>query len=64
MADRVYIIEKGRLRFVGSFAELEARPDLRDDYLGDLIRRPMASTAESTGDALTVDEDRGLYRGS
>ena len=25
--------KKGRLRFAGSFAELQARPDLRDDYL-------------------------------
>ena len=33
VCDRAAILEKGRLRFVGSFAELEARPDLRDAYL-------------------------------
>jgi branched-chain amino acid transport system ATP-binding protein len=33
ICDRAAILEKGRLRFAGSFAELEARPDLRDDYL-------------------------------
>ena len=33
VCDRAAILEKGRLRFVGSFAELEARPDLHDDYL-------------------------------
>ena len=33
IGDRAYIIEKGRIRFGGTMAELEARPDIRDAYL-------------------------------
>ncbi|MCP5366678.1 MAG: ABC transporter ATP-binding protein [Hyphomicrobiales bacterium] len=33
VADRAYIIEKGRMRFDGTMAELEANPDIRDAYL-------------------------------
>ncbi|MGV0758891.1 ABC transporter ATP-binding protein [Tistrella mobilis] len=33
LADRVYVMEKGRVRFTGTMAELDARPDVRDAYL-------------------------------
>jgi branched-chain amino acid transport system ATP-binding protein len=33
VADRVYVIEKGRIRFSGTSAEFDARPDIRDAYL-------------------------------
>jgi len=33
ISDRAVILEKGRVRFVGAFAELEQRPDIRDAYL-------------------------------
>jgi branched-chain amino acid transport system ATP-binding protein len=33
ITDRVYIIEKGRIRFGGTLAELDRRPDVRDAYL-------------------------------
>jgi branched-chain amino acid transport system ATP-binding protein len=33
ISDRVYIIEKGRIRFGGTMAELEASPEIRDAYL-------------------------------
>ncbi|MFC0217152.1 ABC transporter ATP-binding protein [Pseudochelatococcus lubricantis] len=33
IANRVHIIEKGRIRFSGTLAELEAQPDVRDAYL-------------------------------
>jgi branched-chain amino acid transport system ATP-binding protein len=33
VADRVYVIEKGRVRFGGTMAEFDARPDIRDGYL-------------------------------
>ncbi|MGI6246060.1 MAG: ABC transporter ATP-binding protein [Pseudochelatococcus sp.] len=33
IANRAYIIEKGRIRFSGTVAELEAKPDIRDAYL-------------------------------
>jgi branched-chain amino acid transport system ATP-binding protein len=33
VADRVCVIEKGRLRFSGTTAEFDARPDVRDAYL-------------------------------
>jgi branched-chain amino acid transport system ATP-binding protein len=33
VADRVCVIEKGRVRFTGSVAEFDARPDIRDSYL-------------------------------
>jgi branched-chain amino acid transport system ATP-binding protein len=33
ISDRAYIIERGRMRFSGTMAELEARPDIRDSYL-------------------------------
>ena len=33
VADRVYVIEKGRIRFTGTMAEFDARPDIRDAYL-------------------------------
>ncbi|MDJ1158962.1 ABC transporter ATP-binding protein [Chelatococcus sp. SYSU_G07232] len=33
ISDRAYIIEKGRIRFSGSMAELEANPEVRDAYL-------------------------------
>ena len=32
-ADRVYVIEKGCIRFAGTMAEFDARPDVRDAYL-------------------------------
>jgi branched-chain amino acid transport system ATP-binding protein len=33
VADRAYIIEKGRIRFSGSMAEVAADPSLREQYL-------------------------------
>ncbi|WP_022722560.1 ABC transporter ATP-binding protein [Rhodopseudomonas sp. B29] len=33
ICDRAYIIEKGRMRFSGTIAELEAHPEVRDAYL-------------------------------
>lgn len=33
ISDRAVIIEKGRVQFTGTLAELEARPDVRDAYL-------------------------------
>ena len=33
ISDRAYIIEKGRIRFEGSIAALEANPEIRDAYL-------------------------------
>ncbi len=33
IADRVCVIEKGRVRFSGSVAEFDVRPDIRDAYL-------------------------------
>lgn len=33
VADRAYIIEKGRIRFAGTMAELEAMPAVREQYL-------------------------------
>ena len=33
VADRVCVIEKGRIRFFGTVAEFDARPDIRDAYL-------------------------------
>jgi branched-chain amino acid transport system ATP-binding protein len=33
ISDRAVIIEKGKVRFVGTLAELESRPDIRDAYL-------------------------------
>lgn len=33
ISDRAYIIEKGRIRFSGTMAELEANPEVRDAYL-------------------------------
>ncbi len=33
VAERVYVIEKGGIRFAGTIAEFDARPDLRDAYL-------------------------------
>jgi len=33
VADRVYVIEKGCIRFAGAMAEFDARPDVRDAYL-------------------------------
>ena len=33
VAERVYVIEKGSVRFSGTMAEFDARPDVRDDYL-------------------------------
>ncbi len=33
ISDRAVIIERGRLRFQGSMAELEAKPEVRDAYL-------------------------------
>jgi branched-chain amino acid transport system ATP-binding protein len=33
IADRVCVIEKGRVRFCGTTAEFDARPDIRDAYL-------------------------------
>ena len=33
IADRHYIIERGRICFGGTMAELDARPDVRDAHL-------------------------------
>ena len=33
VADRAYIIEKGRIRFSGTMTELAANPDVRAQYL-------------------------------
>jgi branched-chain amino acid transport system ATP-binding protein len=33
VADRLCVIEKGRVRFCGTTAEFDARPDIRDAYL-------------------------------
>ena len=33
VADRALIIESGSIRFDGTFAELEANPEIRDAYL-------------------------------
>ena len=33
VADRVCVIEKGRVRFAGTTADFDARPDIRDAYL-------------------------------
>lgn len=33
VAERVYVIEKGAIRFGGTMAEFDARPDVRDAYL-------------------------------
>jgi branched-chain amino acid transport system ATP-binding protein len=33
VADRVYVMEKGKIRFVGTMSEFDARPDVRDAYL-------------------------------
>ena len=33
ISDRAYIIERGRICFAGTMAELEARPDIRDAHL-------------------------------
>ena len=33
VAERVYVIEKGCIRFAGTMAEFDARPDVRDAYL-------------------------------
>ena len=33
VAERVYVIEKGRIRFAGTMEEFDARPDVRDAYL-------------------------------
>lgn len=33
VAERVCVIEKGRIRFFGTSAEFDARPDIRDAYL-------------------------------
>jgi branched-chain amino acid transport system ATP-binding protein len=33
ISDRAVIIEKGRVRYAGTMAELEANPEIRDAYL-------------------------------
>jgi branched-chain amino acid transport system ATP-binding protein len=33
IADRVCVIEKGRIRYSGTTAEFDARTDIRDAYL-------------------------------
>ncbi|MGP8122100.1 MAG: ABC transporter ATP-binding protein, partial [Xanthobacteraceae bacterium] len=33
ISDRAYIIERGRVCFSGSIAELDGRPDIRDNFL-------------------------------
>ena len=33
IADRICVIEKGRIRFFGTSAEFDSRPDIRDAYL-------------------------------
>jgi branched-chain amino acid transport system ATP-binding protein len=33
VAERVYVIEKGSIRFAGTMPEFDARPDVRDAYL-------------------------------
>lgn len=34
VCDRAYVLEKGQIRFEGTMAELQARQDVRDAYLG------------------------------
>ncbi|MBV9077316.1 MAG: ABC transporter ATP-binding protein, partial [Methylobacteriaceae bacterium] len=31
--DRAVVIERGRVRFAGTVAELDAEPEIRDQYL-------------------------------
>jgi branched-chain amino acid transport system ATP-binding protein len=33
ICDRAYIVERGRVCFSGTMAELDARPDIRDAHL-------------------------------
>jgi len=33
VAERIYVIEKGTIRFAGTMSEFDARPDVRDTYL-------------------------------
>jgi branched-chain amino acid transport system ATP-binding protein len=33
ISDRAYIIERGRICYSGTMAELDARPDVRDTHL-------------------------------
>jgi branched-chain amino acid transport system ATP-binding protein len=33
VVERVYVIEKGAIRFAGTTAEFDARPEVRDAYL-------------------------------
>ena len=33
VAERIYVIEKGTIRFAGTIAEFDAHPDVRDTYL-------------------------------
>ena len=33
VAERIYVIEKGTIRFAGTISEFDARPDVRDTYL-------------------------------
>ena len=33
VAERVYVIEKGKIRFAGTMSEFDSRPDVRDAYL-------------------------------
>lgn len=33
VAEQIYVIEKGTVRFAGTMAEFDARPDVRDTYL-------------------------------
>ncbi len=33
VAERIYVIEKGTIRFAGTMAEFDTRPDVRDAYL-------------------------------
>ena len=34
LSDRIYILEKGRIRFMGSTEELERNEQIRQEYLG------------------------------
>ena len=43
VADRAYIIEKGRIRFSGTMAELDANDDVRAQYLA-----PVRTSGEQT----------------
>src|SRR3954453_21293900 len=49
ISDRAYIIERGRICFGGSMAELDARPDIRDAHLS--LRRQRARVSSGWREA-------------